>query len=216
LIEQCGAWPTLKKNMQSRPNRFLLFIGWVSTPLPPLFFAFVICGLFVPAYEELTGKELPRSAAVVMLFLFVQYMHKLRSGYYVTIDDANIYFGRKKEIALPFREITAIITGLPEKMTSTLNANRYLNPEVWASLITERKRALLIINRDGSIVQFNIHKNRNGTSLMQEFANRNRHKTITGYDYDDAQIEPLKWPRWNRLCRSIKIEKAFGDVRAHV
>ena len=204
--------------MESKPNRRLLFISFILTPIPSVLLTCLIFGLILPVYERITGREIPRSVEmpilviifVVILFFFIRFMLKNSNGYYVTIDDKNIYFGRKKEITLPFNEIAA---GLPERMTSAINLNKYLNRRSWLGLVAQRKRALLVINRDGSIIQFNIHSNKNGTSLMGEFAHRNNNKMIVDYTYDAKQIEILKWPRWNKICRSFEIEKAFGDVK---
>ena len=132
---------------------------------------------------------------------------------FVSIDNENIYFGRNRHIKLPFDEILAIINGLPEKMNSTMVANKYLNHGLWLNMVARRKSSLLIINKDYSIIQFNIHDNTNGTELMELFINRNIEKFVMDYEYDNEQVEVLKNPRWNNIFKSPRIENAFSYLK---
>jgi len=211
-------------HMEIRPNRLLCLIGILLTPIPSALMTCLIFGIILKTYEGIIGKEISFSVVMPLLIItfaviqvsFILYILKIQNRYFVVIDDKNIYFGKKKETKLPFNEITALIIGLPEKMTSALNTNKHLNRGLWSSLVIERERALLIINRDGSIMQFNIHKFKNGTKLMTAFVDINRDKLITDYQYNDEQTEILRQPRWNTLCRSIEIEQAFGYIKSQV
>ena len=143
---------------------------------------------------------------------FFVHFRKITNRFFVSIDNENIYFGRKKKAKVPFDEILAIINGLPEKINSTMVANKYLNHGLWLNMVAKRKSSLLIINKDYSIVQLNVHDNLNGTELMEAFINKNNEKFIFDYEYNNEQIEVLKNPRWNKILKNRRIENAFCNI----
>ena len=164
---------------------------------------------------------MPRTFGITLIILtfiiisagFFVYIRKITNWFFVSIDNENIYFGRNRQTKIPFTEILAIINGLPEKMSSTINTNKYLNHGLWLYLVNKRKNSLLIVKKDYSIVQFNIHDNINGKQLMEMLINKNNNKLILNYEYDNEQIEVLKKIKPNQIQRNARIKNAFSCLK---
>lgn len=160
------------------------------------------------------------SPVVLVLLIIVAFVIILRwmlsdlNRYYVELDDDNLCLAVVQKVRLPFNEIRAIIIGLPDKMTSGVELNKYLNHSLWQVALAERRRVLLIVNDDRFIMQMNIHWDKNGTELMLMFADLNDKRVIVNHVYTDEQTEVLKRPRWNRTYQNNEIESAFRDVTA--
>lgn len=180
-------------------------------------FTCVICGIPLIIYEKIAGTQMSRMVGIP--FLVVTFVIIMRWGlreancYFARLDERNLHFGLINRTTLPFSEIQAIVIGLPDKMTSAVNLNKYFNPSLWQGALAERRRSLLIVNCDHSIMQMNIHWNKNGTELMRMFVETNDGKVLVDYPYSDEQAELLKRPKWNRILRSFEIENAFRDVK---
>lgn len=208
--------------MDSRPKWQILtdLFYIILFPILSALFTCIVCGIILIIYEKITGREMSRTVVIPLIIIFFMiiliclfiHLRKNSNRFYVSVDDENIYFGRKKETKLPFDEILAIINGLPEKMNSTMSANKYLNYGLWLNMVATRKSSLLIVNKDFSIIQFYIHDNTNGTELMEAFIKKNSSKFILDHEYDNEQIDVLKNPRWNNILKSPRIKNAFCNI----
>lgn len=209
--------------MDSRPKKYLLniILSIIIFMILSVLLSCVVVYPILKIYETIVGTEMPRTFVIMLIIFtfmiisagFFVYLRKISNWFFVSIDNKNIYFGRNRQTKLPFNEILAIINGLPEKMSSTINANKYLQHGLWLYLVNKRKNSLLIVNKDYSIVQFNIHNNINGKQLMEMFINKNNEKFIINYEYDKEQIEVLKKIKPNQIQRSARIKNAFSCLK---
>lgn len=204
--------------MKSRPTLVWLLFGMIFVPAAAMVFSCMGCGLVAAAYEKIVGTQLSRTVLIPFLIvssiIIMLWMLSEVNRYFTALDDENLHFGLIRQTTLPFSEIQAIIIGLPDRMTAVMNLSKYLNYSSWQVALAARRRALLIVKSDHSIMQMNIHLNKNGTGLMRMFLDSNDEKVLIDYAYSDEQAELLKRPKWNRIRRSSDIENAFRHVRA--
>ena len=101
------------------------------------------------------------SVVLMAIFLFWE-----RDRWYWALDKDKLIGGRKRNKVFPLSQIAVIVPGLPDETLPLLKLTNIRNPELWETLMTERKLALLLKFQDGSFMPFHVHRCAGGTVLL--------------------------------------------------
>jgi hypothetical protein len=195
--------------IQCQPPRTALW-QWLITILATVavFGGIIFIGLLMifelaTNYQTTQGAKLFLLAlsgvlSIVLLLIFVRWE---QDRWYWALDEDKLIGGKKKDKIFPLSSIETIVPGLPEKTNLIFTANKYVHPELWASVMIERKLALLLKFSDGSFMPFHVHRCVNGCQLMTGLVKRLTDRLDRDYEYTRHEIKALRSADWNRIVK---------------
>lgn len=136
--------------------------------------------------------------SIVLLSVFIRWV---QDPWYWILEKDRLVGGRRKDKVFPLSSITTIVPGLPDKTNPLVAANKFVNPEIWTIVVTERKLALLLKFSDGSFMSFHVHRCVDGSRLMTELITRLAEHIDRHYEYTDQEIKALRSADWNRVVK---------------
>lgn len=136
--------------------------------------------------------------SVILLVLFIHWEH---DRWFWTLTGEALIGGRKQTQQIPLSSISLIVPGLPEKAHLIVEANRFINPQIWQGLIHERRLALLLKFADGSFMPLHVHRCVEGRTLMSALIQRLANRIDPDYVYSPREVKALRAADWNRVVK---------------
>lgn len=135
---------------------------------------------------------------VGLMFAFLRWE---QDRWYWVLEGNKLIGGKKKEKVFPLSSVVKIVPGLPDKINPLVAANKFVHPELWATVMAERQLALLLKFADGSFMPFHVHRCVNGCPLMTELVKRLTDRVDSDYEYTQKEVKSLRSADWNRVVR---------------
>ena len=183
---------------------WLAIIGLsVAFPGALIFAALVIASELVTNYQ--TPGAIKGCFAVVssllgvgLMFLFLRWE---QDRWYWVLEADRLIGGKKRDKIFPLPSVVKIVPGLPDRTNPLVAANKFVHPDLWATVIAERKLALLLKFADGSFMPFHVHRCVNGCPLMTGLVKRLEYRIDRDYAYTRKEIRALRSADWNRVVK---------------